>query len=185
MIAEGNWKARATEAALGFSSKGTQQVAVDLVLLEGDDAGKHITWYGYFSDATFERTIESLRTLGWEGDDLSNLTGIDKNDVYAVIEHEDDLQGQPRARVKWINGSGGLALKERMDAGQAKAFAAQMKGRVLALKQKGGAAAPKPPSGGSQQRQQQSAPRNGGGQQRRGGQWDDQAPPPSDSDIPF
>lgn len=134
MIEEGTWKARACDGALGFTSKGTEQIAIDLQLLEGPNTGNHITWYGYFSEATFERTIESLRLLGWKSDDLSDLRGIDANEVSIVIEHEPDLQGEYRARVKWINGLGGVALKDRMDVGAAKAFAARMKGQVLAQK---------------------------------------------------
>lgn len=142
-LTNGTWKARGCEALLGEASTGSKQIGVDLQLLEGPDQGKHITWYGYFSDATFERTIESLQLLGWEGDDLSDLRGIDRLEVSIVIEDEPDLQGELHSRVKWINGQGGIAMKNKLDVGSAKAFAAQMKGRIVAMKQKsGGSSAP-------------------------------------------
>jgi len=42
--------------------------------------------------------------------------------------------GEVRLKVNWINKLGGLALKTPMSPAQAKAFAAQMKGTVLAAK---------------------------------------------------
>lgn len=143
-IANGTWKARGCEALLGKASTGTDQVGVDLQILEGPSQGAHVTWYGYFSEAAFERTIESLRLLGWEGDDLSDLRGIDRLEVSIVVEDEADLQGEFRPRVKWINALGGIAMKDKMDIGTAKAFAQSMKGRVLALKQKTGSPASAP-----------------------------------------
>lgn len=133
MIEEGSWKARACEGTLAYTNGGNDQIAIDFALLEGPDIGAHITWYGYFTDDTFERTIESLRLMGWGGTDLSDLEGIDSNEVRLVIAHEPDLQGELRARVKWVNGLGGIAVKSRMDAGASAAFAQRMKGRILAL----------------------------------------------------
>lgn len=175
MIEPGAWKARAGEAALGYTSKGNDQLAVDMVITEGPSAGSHITWYGYFTDETFDRTVESLRHMGWTGSDLSDLRGLDTNEVRVVIEHEPDLQGEIRARVKWVNSLGGVALKERMDVGAAKAFAQKFKGKVLALQAAGGSPR-KPANNGSQPR---PAPAGGGEQRPTGGE-----PAPSD-DIPF
>jgi hypothetical protein len=142
MIPEGTYKARGVEAALGITGTGKEQVAVLLTILEGDHAGDQITWYGYFtpptqqSKGTIARTFDSLRALGWQGDDLTDLTGIDANEVYIVIEHEDDREGKRRARVKWINSGGGLAMKERLEGGAAQAFAQRMKGAALASRSK-------------------------------------------------
>lgn len=125
------FKARGIQAALGKTSNGNPQVAVELEITEGERQGDTLTWYGYFTDKTEERTIQSLRLLGWEGDDLSSLIGIDQNEVTIVVE-EEEYDGQVREKVKWING-GGLAMKETMDDGAAKAFAAKMRGKVLAV----------------------------------------------------
>jgi hypothetical protein len=142
MITEGTWKARATEGALGYTQGGSEQVGVSMQLLDGPDEGKHITWYGYFTEKTVERTIESLRLMGWEGDSLADLTGIDRNDVFIVIEHEADQQGEIRAKVRWVNGGGGVQMKDRLDEGAAVAFAERMKGAVLAAKSRVKGAAP-------------------------------------------
>lgn len=144
----GKFRARAVvgSAQLGVAGSGTEQVACQIELLEGPDKGAVLPWYGFFTPSTEERTLESLRYLGWEGDnilDLSTIGGPDAPDVIAVLEDEANDQGEVRTRVRWINkvGSGSL-IKTQMAPDQAQAFAARMKGKVLALKQKSGAPAP-------------------------------------------
>ncbi len=172
MIREGQWRARGCQAALGAAKNGTKQIGVDLVILDGPNEGHHITWYGYFTDGTFERTLESLGYLGWEGSDISDLRGIGKKEVMIVIEHEPDLNGELRARVKWINEIGGVAMTTKLDPGEAKAFAAQLKGRVLALQQQKGK-----PAATQQQRMTPA--------QERGEQPGAAQPTNSSDDIPF
>jgi hypothetical protein len=160
MIPEGSYKARAEEGTLGETAGGNPQVAVLLRLLNGGPGVEQqlVTWYGSFGDKSVDRTIESLRHLGWKGDDLSDLQGLGETEVTVVIAHEADLQGQPRARVKWINAGGGLALKTRMDAGSAKAFAEKMRGYVMwhGQRQKGAPGSAVPGGGAT------SAPSNAG-----------------------
>ena len=151
MISIGTWKARALEGALGEPSKedGNPVVAVGFQILEGPDTGSHITWYGYLTEKTFERTIESLRYCGWQGDMLDNLHGITDNDVYLVVEHEPDQQGELRARVRWVNAGGGVALKNRMTTEAASSFAQRMRGQVIAAQQRSPRAAPAPAAANS------------------------------------
>lgn len=164
MISEGKHKARGIEAALGYTSKGTEQIAVLLETEHGE-----ITWYGYFSEKTADRTLESLRYLGWEGDDLSDLSGISANEVTIVVEHEADEDGRTHPRVRWINRAGGLAMKEAMDEKATRAFAARMKNAARASRAKVGAAVPSAPSGGQRTQSGRS-------------QWGE-APPHGDDDI--
>lgn len=131
----GTFKARGIEGALGYTSGGNEQVAVRLRIVEGDEAGHEITWHGYFTEKTTERTLESLRHLGWKGDDLFDLSGIDANDVSIVVE-EEEYDGKLQSKVRWINAAGGLAMKERMSEGDAKRFAQRMKGAAVASRQK-------------------------------------------------
>lgn len=152
MISQGRHKARGVMGALGTTGTGKEQIAVLLEVTEGEEQGTQITWYGYFTEKTVDRTFESLRLLGWSGDDLTDLSGLDANEVSIVIEHEHDQSGELRARVKWINGGGGLGLKEPMNAVAAKAFAERMKGAALASRKKapaGNGAKPAAPRGPS------------------------------------
>lgn len=178
MIEEGTYRARAVEAALGYTSNDTEQVAIDFELLDEELAGKHITWYGYFTDKTLETTLKSLRTCGWQSDDLSDLSGIDANEVFVVVAHEEDQEGNLRARVRWVNSSGGgLALKTRMDEGAAKAFAERMRGHVLAQKSRPmGSPAAAPPA---------KPAANGGGTKGGARRAPTRSAAPDDDNIPF
>lgn len=130
-LVEGTYRARGVLGALGMTSTGREQVAVELQILDENFAGATITWFGYFTEETQERTFESLRTLGWKTDDLSNLDGINANEVKIVLKDE-EYDGKWRLKVAWINKPGGLALKTPMNEQQARSFAAQMKGRAMA-----------------------------------------------------
>ena len=117
MIAKGTFRAVPVDATLGKTGTGREQIAVMLELADG--SGQRIPWYGYFTDATFERTIESLRYMGWRGVDISEfLSGLPdgvNQEVEIVVDHEQDQQGEWRARVRWINSGRGIAVKERLD----------------------------------------------------------------------
>ncbi len=156
MIPAGTYRAHAIDAALGVAGTGKEQIAVLFeTVAAGEESPHRITWYGYFTEATFDRTIESLRHLGWKGNDLSIFgLGVPEdchNEVEIVIDHQPDPNGNIRARVQWINSGGGLAMKSRMDEGQARAFAAKMKARIASLGPTNGsstAAAPSKTNGG-------------------------------------
>src|SRR5579872_2986178 len=136
MIPAGNYKARVVEHQFGYAETGTEQVALTFEIVEaGDFEGQTITWFGFFTEATAERTVEALRTCGWEGDDLSNLAGVDRNEVVLVVAHE-QYNGKQVARVKWINrlGAGRIELKRPMSEAQKLVLSKRLKGLVLATK---------------------------------------------------
>jgi len=139
MSMQGTHKARGKEWGLGHSSTGKKQVAVLLELTQGEHAGKCITWFGYFTDGAVDRTLDSLRYLGWEGDDFVHLTGLDANEVEIVITAE-TYEGKTRDRVQWINRPARLALREQMSPAAAAAFAASMRAKAIAHKQAHGPA---------------------------------------------
>ena len=135
MIAKGTYRAIPVDATLGKTGTGKEQVAIMFEL--ADESEQRIPWYGYFTDATFDRTIESLRHLGWHGADLSEFAaglpdGVNA-EVEIVIDHEADQEGVERAKVRWINSGKGIAVKERLDEQQARSFGARMRSRVAAL----------------------------------------------------
>lgn len=152
LIPEGTWAIRGVSYALGYTSGDNEQVGVELEFQPDqheDVDGRHITWYGQFSEKAEPFTLKTLRTLGWVGDDISDLSGIVDGPVCeAVIQHEADLQGETRARVRFINalGAGGVAMKSRMSTEQAAAFAERMRGKAMAMGKAAppSAATPKP-----------------------------------------
>jgi hypothetical protein len=146
MLDAGTYRARAIEAALGETETGKEQIAVQFQLL--DLEGQQITWYGYFTEKTLETTFKALRTAGWKGQDLTDLSDLcapaETPEVHLIVEHETYENPQTgetktRARVRWVNGTGGLALKKALDPNKAKAFAARMRGQIVAFDRSSGA----------------------------------------------
>lgn len=132
-LQNGRYRARATDAVLGVADTGTKQVAVLFELL--DVPGQSIAWYGYFTEKTEDRTLESLMHAGWQGDDLSNLMrdGLGDTEVSLVVEQEQDQKtGEWRPRVKWVNslGAGALVKNEMTDVDKL-AFSKQMRAKVM------------------------------------------------------
>lgn len=164
-IEEGNWKSIAREFAYGKTSgkysEVKHQIGVLVEFVEGPSAGSMLTWYGYFNtDDNFDRTCEALETMGWDGKDLNALTGLGTKEFYAVVAYEQDLQGEMRPRIKWINSTaGGVALSNRLDAGEQASFASQMRGRLAARAQRMGGGAPAPAP--AQQQRPTAAPSRG------------------------
>ena len=137
----GKFRARAIPggAVLGKTSKDTDQVGITFKLLEGPEANRLIAYYGYFTDATAEGTIEAMRNAGWLGDDLRDLSSIgreDGPDVVLVIRDEANLDGVMQSRVKYVNRVAGSAIKQPMTEAERNDFARRMKGRVAAFNQK-------------------------------------------------
>jgi hypothetical protein len=134
----GTHRARAQEWSLGMSSTGKEQIGVMFEIAGGPCDGKHITWFGYFTDNTVDRTLESLRHCGWASDNLADLDTLNANEVELVIEDE-EYDGKVRPKVKWVNRISRLQMKEQMTPAQVQAFAARLRGKAVASKQKYGA----------------------------------------------
>ena len=110
MISKGTHPAVATDIQWGTAGQDNKkQIAVTFRILEGEDQGLNITWFGYFTAKTYERTCEALRYCGWRGNQLDDLGTLDQK-VQIVVEHE-EYEGKNRAKVAWVNafGSGGAA----------------------------------------------------------------------------
>jgi hypothetical protein len=143
MIAKGRFKAKAVDVGNGVyfildenENTGNKYVKVKLQLLEGPDEGKQIDWFGTFTEKTVDTTLESLRTLGFKGDDLASKQPL-LNEVSIEIQHEADKSGKLRAKVRWINKMG--RTESKMDDSTKRMFAASLAAK---LKQKPEVGAP-------------------------------------------
>lgn len=135
-ITPGKWTARATSAQLGFTKNDKEQIAMELEFLSGPNEGLRSTWYGYFTEKTTDRTLESLLIAGWDGVDIALCDGLGSTEFEAVVENE-VYDGKEQTKVQWINRArSGVVLKKQMNDGQRSEFAERMKGRALAMKQK-------------------------------------------------
>lgn len=140
MATAGTYRARGVTAALCETKSGKEQLAIEFVLFDNQGMeGEHVTYFGSFSDAAWDITIRALRTCGWTGADLSDLSGVDANEVSLVLE-EEEWEGRTRVKVRWVNAPNqGMAIKAPLAADKAKAFAAQMRARILAMDAQSGA----------------------------------------------
>jgi len=159
MLPAGEYKAVAVDGVLGETSTGKEQIVVTFEVTQPEAfVGRRINWYGYFTEKTADRTLESLRYCGWTGNDLSVFEfssqvnpasqGFGSQEVVIVVEHEPDQNGTPRARVRWVNQAGGGGVKQKLDTGKAKALAARMKARLAMLDQRLKSSAQQPASQG-------------------------------------
>ena len=125
-IQTGTYKGRgiAGSEQYGVTSNGNDQVVVDLNLV---DLGESVSTFLNFSEAAAQYSIDRLRALGWEGNDLSNLAGIDRNEVMVSVKYE-TWEGKERMRVEIVTGGGRVTLKDTMDDKRKKVFAARFKG---------------------------------------------------------
>lgn len=136
----GTWKAKSIGGALGMTSTGKEQVAVEFEFTEGPNMGQRMTWHGYFTDKTTERTFESLRIAGWRGQDLDDLSDLSRSDVpeVALVLKEEPYEGKMQTKIAWVNRVSGIALKSQLDPNAAKSFAARMKAQIIAFDAKQG-----------------------------------------------
>jgi len=159
----------------GVASTGTEQVGIRVQTIGGDLDGQYFTWYGSFTETTEERTLESLRTAGWNGDweRLIELPGLGETEFELQLEDDIGPDGKPRTnpstgevylRATFINRIS-VAMKNVMSAQDKASFASRMRARYAG-------AAPRT----------RTPPRNSGG---RAAGPDMSAPPPTDDDINF
>ncbi len=138
MITEnGRYRGRPVSAACGPASTGNMQVGVAFEIV---GTGDTLTWYGSFaSDKSEEIALRGLRACGWTGVDLSDFApgkplpaGFDR-EVELVIEMDwNDRRGRTEPKIKFVNDGGGLAMKNTLAGEELKAFAARMRGRLMA-----------------------------------------------------
>jgi hypothetical protein len=169
LINPGTYRAKPLAYQFGYTKDNKEQVLVDFRIVEECEFnGWVLPWFGFFTDKTWDRTLESLHHCGWVGDDLSDIGVLDQ-EVEIVVDIEPDLEGVDRNKVRWVNkiGAGRITLQKPMVGNDLKMFAAKMKARA-----------------GNRPQQQSARSSNSGSSQSTGRGWDD-PPPPQDDDIPF
>lgn len=116
----GNYLAKVTSFDFGQSSTGKDFIKCEFTVTDGEYAGRTMSWYGYLSEKTAKRTIESLRHCGWTGDNLAgDMPGLMSQKVSLTVDNE-TYNGNTRLRVKWVNSSSGSSsgIKKRLTEDQ-------------------------------------------------------------------
>lgn len=128
-ITAGKYVAKAVQAELGHAKTGSEMIAVLFEITEGEYTGQRITWWGYFTEKTAKRTVESLKYTGWRGD-WESWDGLGTKRVELDVQEEADGQGGVRMRVQWVNPVSIIKKENAMSAPQRVAFASKMRGLV-------------------------------------------------------
>ena len=170
----GTFRVRAVpgSAELGHASTGTEQIAIAVEFIDGPNKDRRAVWFGAFSENAVDRTLESMRYLGWDSDELADLSGLGSTEAEAVVA-EDEYNGKVRARIQWINRPRGPSLKNKMDDAQLRAFSARMKGKAIASRKALEAKGYSPASNGNATQQRKPPVRSDG------------PPPHTDEDLGF
>ncbi|HVY79854.1 MAG TPA: hypothetical protein VG994_02640 [Steroidobacteraceae bacterium] len=167
LISKGRHMAIPRSIQFGFAGEDDKPQAVIQFEITGE-ADPYATWtisaFCFLHEKSWERSIESFRHMGWQGDDLRELPELCAqgllNEVEIVVDHE-VWENEVQAKVKWINkpGGGAVKLKKPMEGAALDAFANRMRGAIRTV-----------PANGARPQQKPAAPKH---------------PNAPDSDIPF
>jgi hypothetical protein len=138
MITEGKHPARALGYEFGITpNTGTRYIRISFEVTSGEHAGQSVTWNGWLTEKTLERTLDSLECTGWDGASISNPVGIGSADCVIDVEHEESNDGKRFARVKWVNRPGAGKLKEdqRLDPGSVSGLDREFRASLLERRQ--------------------------------------------------
>jgi hypothetical protein len=119
----GIFKARAVKDLVqyGESANGHPQMALVMRAKMDDGSVQEQTTFLIFSSDAAPYSFDRLRSLGWKGSDLTDLTGIDANEVDVRVFSE-EYQGKAQIKCEIIGG-GRVTLAKPMDP---KSFAARV-----------------------------------------------------------
>lgn len=118
----------------GRSKEGTKHVLIYFELLDGPNAGTHLPWFGYFTKNSYERTLKSLRLIGWKGNDVADAASQPLNQKVSVSvgHNENPNNGRTYARIDWVNrlGSGTIKMGDPMSAADVRSFSASLRSKT-------------------------------------------------------
>jgi hypothetical protein len=102
-------KGRAIAGTQEFGSgERGEQVGLRVQVIGGEFDGQAIPWYGHFTPAAEERTIEQLQIAGWDGTDFANLPGLGSTEFELQFEEYEGFREGDGERFlyykgQWIN----------------------------------------------------------------------------------
>lgn len=76
-------------------------VYVKLRVVEGDDIGKELHWRGYLVGGAQPITVEQLRAMGWNDNDITKLTGLGSVKVEVTERMEEFPEGSGKFNPRY------------------------------------------------------------------------------------
>ena len=138
---EGCFKAKALKLDSGSyvefarTNNGGFQVYARFKIVDGEDAGESLPWYGSLAGGGVEITVKGLRAMGFVGDDLEDAPSQDLSNEVQITVKQNDYQGKISYRVAFVNPlySQGVKPENRVSGQELKMFAATMRSKIQSL----------------------------------------------------
>lgn len=178
-----------------LTREGNKQVSATFRLIDAP-GNPAVTWYGSFSSTVMkkanktvaQRTVESLRYMGFKGNDFLELEMQKIDQIVSItVEHEvSEKDGKTYLKVGWVNQIGGGVIKiaRPLSTEDKRKFAAMMRDSLSRVQEVDGeryeSSSSAPASNGVQSSSPPPADDSGWG-----GSAGDNPPPPMEDDIPF
>jgi hypothetical protein len=145
----------AIECYLGQAQTGAVRVAIHFRIISGPNQGDLVRWDGWFTEKTNERTIKTLRVMGWNGLLLQDLNGLREEECASAFPNvvsldirmeEGKTDGKPSGkwypRVAFVNDEQAPKEFGKLSMAEAAAFSDKLKGLLVSIG--GNASAPRP-----------------------------------------
>lgn len=138
----GTFKGVATDWGISKSpEKGTPQVFVTFSIAV-DGELETLSWIGYLTDKTKERTIKTLYSLGFDGNFEGLVGGRDSGCLESGKEMSlsivnEPYNGEDKFKIAWVNLPGEGGGMKRLEKSEAAKILDDLKADFLALKPKG------------------------------------------------
>ena len=128
-------------AVHGETNNGTPELVFLMRMKLEDGTTQEAPTRLYFSAEAAPFSFARLRELGWEGNDLTNLNGIDKNEVQTRL-WQDTYEGKPQIKCEIGSGPGVVTQNPMSKEAFAAKVAALTGAQVAGGAQKGKASVP-------------------------------------------
>lgn len=132
LIKPGKYNAKVKDHAIGETKGGAPQAIIRFEFV-ADGTDRELAWYGYFTDKTVERTIKALVICGLDGASASGPLEIGR-EVSITVDIDQDLSGNDRNVIRWVNALGDTGTAKSMPQSEAKAKLARFDGLVMSTK---------------------------------------------------
>lgn len=144
LIPENIYRMKVVRAEFGETTgKGTPYARLTLELQDaGEHTNRRVSKDLWFTDKTWAKSVETLRALGWQGDDITSLqsvlnaVGVGKVVQEVMTDRDGQVKTDPqgnalyRNEVAWI---GKDNAPKAMEAGKLSSFRELMRARIQQL----------------------------------------------------
>lgn len=127
-------------ARLSLTAKGDRKVTAQFQILNppaGFSVRFPIWWNGTFTEKSARRTVESLRLMGFKGDDMLAIETQRLDQIVSVLVEHGEWEGKTTPRVAFVNapqsGNGIVKIKNPMTDDAKRQFAAMMRGKISSV----------------------------------------------------